>query len=379
MNRSFNTEGSCDADIHYMLPPTERLKDVKLLIDKCRYFVVVLMLACAFAIINGPVLVSSQAWDTVQWAKPASGQPGTHFFFAATGFAQHEPVAYWFNAPDGRIYGNQTSYIVTAYQGRATWTWQAPHNAMPGMWSAVAQGVESGVTQVLSFGVYNASISPQAPSLPHASIRASSPGAGVVPQAGCVDTTFWFYSDGFLPSEYVGVQAEDPRGYTPSMLTHNSIKADPEGRIAWQWRVPLDTFPGKWRVAMQGQVSQREKTIVFEVLGPESPALCEGLSEPYIGVEPSTGAPGTRFRFYAVGFSSYEEAHIMVFDAFGHRQSGGTTSVKANYYGRADWQWTVDIEDPPGLWSVQVQGEASSVERSITFQVCQPFIVPPCN
>lgn len=329
--------------------------------------------------IHGPVLVSAQAWDTVQWAKPASGQPGTHFFFAATGFEQHEPVAYWFNAPDGRVYGNQTSYIVPSYQGRATWTWQAPHNAMPGTWGAVAQGIESGVVRVLSFNIHSASISPQTPSIPNASILSSSPGAAAVPQSGCIDTIFSFHADGFLPSEYVTVQAQDPRSSSEPMVANNSIKADPKGRIVWQWRVPLDAFPGTWRVAMQGQVSQRQKTIVFEILGPENPSLCQGLSEPYIGVEPSTGAPGTRFRFYAVGFAPSEEVHITVIDALGHRQSGSPTSVKANYYGRADWQWTVDFEDPPGLWSVKVQGEASHMERSITFHVCQPFIVPPCN
>jgi hypothetical protein len=37
--RFFNTAGPCKPDIHYMLPPTDRLPDVQLLIDQQSYFV----------------------------------------------------------------------------------------------------------------------------------------------------------------------------------------------------------------------------------------------------------------------------------------------------------------------------------------------------
>jgi hypothetical protein len=37
--RFFNTAGPCKLDIHYLLPPTDRLPDVQLLIDQQSYFV----------------------------------------------------------------------------------------------------------------------------------------------------------------------------------------------------------------------------------------------------------------------------------------------------------------------------------------------------
>jgi hypothetical protein len=40
MRRWFNTAGSCQVDIHYMLSPTQRLPDLERLIDQRSYFVV---------------------------------------------------------------------------------------------------------------------------------------------------------------------------------------------------------------------------------------------------------------------------------------------------------------------------------------------------
>jgi len=40
MNKWFNTAGPCKSDIHYMLPPTERLPKVRTLIDRQNYFVI---------------------------------------------------------------------------------------------------------------------------------------------------------------------------------------------------------------------------------------------------------------------------------------------------------------------------------------------------
>ena len=40
MQRWFNTAGPCQADIHYMLPATERLPEIKNLIDQRNYFVI---------------------------------------------------------------------------------------------------------------------------------------------------------------------------------------------------------------------------------------------------------------------------------------------------------------------------------------------------
>ena len=40
MQKWFNTAGPCQADIHYMLPATERLPEIKKLIDQRNYFVI---------------------------------------------------------------------------------------------------------------------------------------------------------------------------------------------------------------------------------------------------------------------------------------------------------------------------------------------------
>ena len=40
MQKWFNTAGPCQADIHYMLPATDRLPEIKKLIDQRNYFVI---------------------------------------------------------------------------------------------------------------------------------------------------------------------------------------------------------------------------------------------------------------------------------------------------------------------------------------------------
>jgi hypothetical protein len=40
MPRWFNTAGPCQSDIHYMLPPTQRLPELARLIEQRSYFVV---------------------------------------------------------------------------------------------------------------------------------------------------------------------------------------------------------------------------------------------------------------------------------------------------------------------------------------------------
>jgi hypothetical protein len=40
MRRWFNTAGPCQADIHYMLSPTQRLSDLVRLIDQRSYLVI---------------------------------------------------------------------------------------------------------------------------------------------------------------------------------------------------------------------------------------------------------------------------------------------------------------------------------------------------
>ena len=55
--------------------------------------------------------------------EPAEGPPSTRFSFYATDFKDNEKVAYWFNAPDGQVYGDAYDYVVHAYDGRADWRW----------------------------------------------------------------------------------------------------------------------------------------------------------------------------------------------------------------------------------------------------------------
>lgn len=201
-----------------------------------------------------PVPASDQGYAVL----PESGVPGTRFSFYATDFDGNERVAYWFNAPDGQMYGNEVHYVVHAYDGRADWRWTSPGDAMPGTWTAVALGLRSGVQRIVAFTVTTAESSVGS------SLVSNPPDVSVEPAMGKPGSRFFFSADGFLERETVHFWASDPAGgeYRKSKY---KLRPNTEGTVYWNWRTPDDATRGVWRMMVMGQESQVQKVIYFEV------------------------------------------------------------------------------------------------------------------
>lgn len=87
---------------------------------------------------------------------PMEGSAGTTFDFYSFGFDAKERVGFWLNAPDGSIESDDKAYVTTANgEGRADWSWSAPEDAMPGLWTLVARGVDSEYEQVFIIPITN--------------------------------------------------------------------------------------------------------------------------------------------------------------------------------------------------------------------------------
>lgn len=70
---------------------------------------------------------------------PQSGPPGTTFHFYANDIPT-DRASYWVNAPDGTVLTEMSDFRewrVTGDNHRYEWTWTAPPDAEPGLWTMV--------------------------------------------------------------------------------------------------------------------------------------------------------------------------------------------------------------------------------------------------
>ena len=118
--RFFNTAGPCRADIHYMLPPTERLPDVQQLIDRQNYFV-----------IHGP-RQSGKTTAILELARE----------LMAAGRYASVVVSMEVGAPFKDDPGAAESAILNAWRGAASW--QLPPTFQPPAWPDAAPGARLG-------------------------------------------------------------------------------------------------------------------------------------------------------------------------------------------------------------------------------------------
>lgn len=109
--------------------------------------------------IDEPAVAPAPEGPTVQ---PAAGGPGTTFTFTASGFESEERISYWIAAPDKQIYGGANRldaessryYYATADEdGRVTWRWTAPVDAISGTWTMVGVGPDSRRSYQIPFTV----------------------------------------------------------------------------------------------------------------------------------------------------------------------------------------------------------------------------------
>lgn len=209
---------------------------------------------------------ASEATPAFQDVVPAVGRPGTLFSFYATGFNQQEKVTYWFNMPDGNVQGDRFAYVVHSHNGRADWQWRAPYDVLPGTWSVVVYGVESGVQHVLQFDIYNPGVQHTGDVLIDAERAVyNPPDVAVEPIAGAPETRFYFFATGFQPGEKVHFWATDPHDDEFGSDSGYTIYANPDGRADWHWKTPDDAVQGIWSMVAWGEESTVERVIFFKV------------------------------------------------------------------------------------------------------------------
>jgi hypothetical protein len=337
---------------------------------------------------------------------PAAGVPGTTFAFYATGFDGNEQVGYWFNAPDGSTYSDDSDYKVYAYQGRADWEWKAPEDAMPGFWTAVARGVDSDVEQVIHFEVHNPAAQPFAPppppaptamptappvqvptAAPPAALPASDPDTGVHPTAAVPGEQVAFFAMGFQPGEQVSYWATNPTGMNYGSMRY-MVSASAEGRADWHWTVPGDTMAfGNWVMVARGQASQVEKKIYFRVQPgtppvpdtgedtPGEPVVEPSEPQPVISAEPTAGDPNDVFDFSVSNFPPRETVRYYAVGPDGTIDESDDYKVHTNVDGYAEWEWK-SLDSPQGAWTMVAEGEHSEVRVEISVMVGDPAANP---
>lgn len=104
--------------------------------------------------LDAPAEVPESPEDLRTNVEPNAGPGGTTFAFYAIGFSSEEDVYVWLNTPGGVALDADVDDLNRATEsGRADWSWRAPGDAQPGMWSMVARGAESGVEHVIPFEI----------------------------------------------------------------------------------------------------------------------------------------------------------------------------------------------------------------------------------
>jgi hypothetical protein len=197
---------------------------------------------------------------------PQAGQPGEQFFFAAIGFRAGEQVGIWLNSPDGSIIGARFQAKAdsrgTINDAGISFTTDA--DSPLGIWSFVAQGVDSGKQAVGYFLLIGGALG-RLPAPP-----AAQPGvppnvdARADPSAGKAGTIFFFDAFGFRAGEEVSMTivasdgTEIDAGFT--------VKADEKGGIGYAglYYVTEPYYPlGLWRFVAKGKDSGKVSTAYF--------------------------------------------------------------------------------------------------------------------
>lgn len=313
--------------------------------------------------------------------EPEWGYHGEQFAFYSTGFGSQEKVAYWFHAPNGTTYGDETRQEVSSETGYVDWFWTAPDDPPRGVWTAVATGLESGFVRKITFEIRD----PYAPQSgeeagpasgasgsgdetelqPSSSLPPNPPEVAVDPLVNAPGYRFAFYATGYPPRETVYYRAVDPDGQIYEAGSYESISNE-DGRADWSWRVPTEAPVGIWQMHVVGESSPLEYTIYFEVRDPNEFVT---VTQTDIAVDPASGQPGNRFAFFATGFPPGETVRYWAVGPEGEVYSKGKYEVVSNEEGRADWTWRTPDDAKLGTWTMYAEGDKSLIRKVITFDL----------
>ncbi len=197
---------------------------------------------------------------------PQAGQPGEDFFLEASGFKAGEQVGIWLNSPDGTIIGARFRAAADARGtiNDAGISFGTRADSPLGIWSFVAQGVDSGKQAVGYFLLIGAALG-RAPAPAQA-----GPGvppnvdARADPKAGKAGTIFFFDAFGFKAGEEVSMMIVASDG-TP-IDAGLTVKADEKGGIGYAglYYITELHYPlGLWRFVATGKDSGKVSTAYF--------------------------------------------------------------------------------------------------------------------
>ncbi len=194
----------------------------------------------------------------------------------------------------------------------------------------------------------------------------------VSPKAGPPGTEFTFFATGYDGEERVGYWFNDPDGriYSDS---HYKVFAY-QGRADWSWEVPENAKPGTWTAVAQGQRSDHEQTIPFEVTGTGASTPDQGdmSGNVTVGVDPAIGQPNGRFDFVVVGMPSHETIIYWAIMPNGQVWNNKEERTTANADGRADWEWNAPDNAMPGTWRMVIEGRENGMQSEISFEIVNP-------
>lgn len=201
---------------------------------------------------------------------PLAGQYGQVFRFSAAGFQRNEEVALWSSAPDGTVTAFESRVKADSRGAISNVPFYTDANTIAGVWSIVAQGVDSGRSGVAFLLVVDSAINrmPEPTAVP-------TPGPGVPadidarsdPRAGRAGTIFFFDARGFRPGEQVEitVTASDGKKTTSGF----TLRADSRGTIgsAGPYYVSaIDAPLGLYSMTATGKESGKVSTAYFVLI-----------------------------------------------------------------------------------------------------------------
>lgn len=192
------------------------------------------------------------------------------------------------------------------------------------------------------------------------------PQANVQPNSGTPGTLFRFVATGFIPNERVAVWLNTPDGRAIDADIDDFDGANDIGRADWEWVASLDAQRGTWQMVAQGRQSGVQHVINFTIEG--QPAAGQEFN-----VQPRTAVAGTRFAFFARGFTPGETISTWLVKPNGETIDDDDVRQlnEASSTGRADWYWYSPLDAMPGTWRMVARGDESGNEVVIPFEIVQ--------
>jgi len=205
------------------------------------------ILALLAGVVGMPGLARAQR-NLVLTPSASTVRAGEIITCVGSGF-DDELVAYWATAPDQSVLGGDHE---AAVDGRVTFDFAVPRDAIGGRWALTAYGLQSKTPVVATFEVIGRTPDTVAPV------------ASVEPLVAAAGTRLSFHARGFDKREHVSWWVTAPDA-TIRDKGPEAIRADSKGKIAFRWSVPAGAQPGRWVMTMQGYDSGVARAVAFDV------------------------------------------------------------------------------------------------------------------